>query len=188
MRFFSDNAAPVHPAVLRAIAAADELDTAYDGDRWSKRLDARFSDLFGREVAALWMPTGTVANAIALATICQPYGGVICHIEAHIQNDECGAPEFYTHGAKLLLAEGDDAGTLARELFPDADADGDADADADTLGAAVALTLTLGSDVAPMPRSVASSRLSSATWAPRASAASRRWFVSWLAALIATTR
>ena len=83
-------------------------------------------------------------------------------------------------------AEGDDAGTLARELFPDADADGDADADADTLGAAVALTL--GSDVAPMPRSVASSRLSSATWAPRASAASRRWFVSWLAALIATTR
>ena len=88
--------------------------------------------------------------------------------------------------AGLLLAEGDDAEALALAFFPDADAHGDAGADADTLGAAVALTL--GSDVAPMPRSVASSRLSSATWAPRASAASRRWFVSWLAALIATTR
>ncbi|MFW2853223.1 threonine aldolase family protein [Sphingomonas sp. TX0543] len=109
MHFFSDNVAPVHPAVFAAMQAADAIDSGYDGDRLSKALDARFSDLFGREVAALWMPTGTVANAIALATICQPYGGVICHSEAHIQNDECGAPEFFTHGAKLLLASGADA-------------------------------------------------------------------------------
>lgn len=109
MHFFSDNVAPVHPAVFAAMQAADAIDSGYDGDRLSKALDARFSDLFGREVAALWMPTGTVANAIGLATICQPYGGVICHSEAHIQNDECGAPEFFTHGAKLLLASGADA-------------------------------------------------------------------------------
>ncbi|QKR98421.1 low specificity L-threonine aldolase [Sphingomonas sp. CL5.1] len=109
MQFFSDNVAPVHPAVFAAMQAADAVDSGYDGDRLSKALDARFSALFGREAVALWLPTGTVANAIALATICPPYGGVICHHEAHIQNDECGAPEFYTHGAKLLLAGGADA-------------------------------------------------------------------------------
>jgi threonine aldolase len=109
MRFFSDNAAPVHPAVLRAITAADTLDTAYDGDRWSRRLDERFSDLFETEVRALWVPSGTAANCLALAALCPPHGAILCHRDAHIQNDECGAPEFYTHGAKLLLADGDGA-------------------------------------------------------------------------------
>lgn len=115
MRFFSDNAAPVHPAVMAAIAAADELDTAYDGDRWSRQLDARLSDLFETEVTALWVPSGTAANCLALAAMCPPHGSVVCHCDAHIQNDECGAPEFYTHGAKLLLAEGEGA-----KLTPDA--------------------------------------------------------------------
>lgn len=109
MHFFSDNVAPVHPAVFAAMQAADAVDVGYDGDRLSRALDARFSALFGREAAVLWMPTGTAANAIALAALCPPYGGVICHSEAHIQNDECGAPEFYTHGAKLLIAGGEDA-------------------------------------------------------------------------------
>ena len=118
MRFFSDNAASVHPSVFAAMAAADALDTAYDGDRWSKSLDARFADLFEHEVRVLWVPTGTAANALALAALCPPYGGVICHRDAHIQNDECGAPEFYTHGAKLMLADGEgaklDPGGIAR--------------------------------------------------------------------------
>ena len=109
MRFFSDNAAPVHPRVMEAMAAANSLDTAYDGDAWSKRLDARFSELFEREVRALWVPSGTAANCLALAALCPPYGGVVCHRDAHIQNDECGAPEFYTHGAKLMLADGEGA-------------------------------------------------------------------------------
>ncbi|SOB79637.1 L-threonine aldolase [Sphingomonas guangdongensis] len=109
MRFFSDNAAPVHPAVLDALAAANTLDTAYDGDRWSAALDRRFAELFETECRVLWVPTGTAANCLALAALCPPYGGVICHREAHIQVDEAGAPEFYTHGAKLLLAEGDGA-------------------------------------------------------------------------------
>ena len=106
MRFFSDNAAPAHPAVLEAMVAANRLDTAYDGDAWSKRLDAAFSDLFERDVRALWVSTGTAANSLALAALCPPFGGVICHRDAHIQVDECGAPEFFTGGAKLLLAEG----------------------------------------------------------------------------------
>ncbi|MBW6531531.1 low specificity L-threonine aldolase [Sphingomonas sp. RRHST34] len=107
MRFFSDNAAPVHPAVLRALADADRLDTAYDGDRWSKALDARFAALFETEsLRVLWVPSGTAANCLALAALCPPHGAVLCHRDSHIQNDECGAPEFFTHGAKLLLAEG----------------------------------------------------------------------------------
>jgi threonine aldolase len=106
MRFFSDNAAAVHPAVFRAMAEADRLDTAYDGDAWSKRLDAAFSTLFEREVAALWITTGTAANCLALAGLVQPFGGILCHREAHIQVDEAGAPEFFTGGAKLLLVDG----------------------------------------------------------------------------------
>ena len=106
MRFFSDNAAPVHPAVIAALAEANVLDTAYDGDAWSKQLDGLFSDLFETDVRALWVPSGTSANSLALAALCPPHGAIICHRDAHIQNDECGAPEFYTHGAKLLLAEG----------------------------------------------------------------------------------
>jgi len=109
MRFFSDNAAAVCPEVLAGIAAANRLDTAYDGDALSRRLDGAFSELFEREVAALWVATGTAANSLALADLCPPHGAIVCHKDAHIQNDECGAPEFYTHGAKLLLVEGEGA-------------------------------------------------------------------------------
>ena len=109
MRFFSDNAAPVHPAVMQAMADANHIDTAYDGDQWSVRLDAAFSAVFGRDVAVLWVATGTSANCLALASLVQPHQGVICHREAHIEVDECGAPGFYTAGAKLMLVEGDGA-------------------------------------------------------------------------------
>jgi threonine aldolase len=73
------------------------------------RLNHAFSGLFETEVEALWVATGTAANSLALAALCPPYGSIVCHRDAHIQNDECGAPEFYTHGAKLLLAEGEGA-------------------------------------------------------------------------------
>lgn len=115
MRFFSDNAAPACPEVFAAMAEANVQATAYDGDPWSAQLDARFSALFETDVAVLWVPTGTAANCLALTALCPPYGGVVCHREAHIQADEAGAPEFFTHGAKLLLAEGPGA-----KLTPDA--------------------------------------------------------------------
>ena len=102
MRFFSDNAAPVCPQVLAALADANTLDTAYDGDRWSAQLDERFSSLFETRVRVLWVPTGTAANALALAALCPPHGGVICHRDAHIQNDEFGATEFYSGGMKII--------------------------------------------------------------------------------------
>lgn len=109
MQFLSDNAAAVHPALWKAMAAVDAADTPYDGDAVSRELDARFSALFGRECAALWVATGTAANCLALSTMVQPHGAVICHREAHIEMDEGGAPGFYLHGAKLLLAEGEHA-------------------------------------------------------------------------------
>jgi threonine aldolase len=115
MKFFSDNAAPVHPKVMQAIADADSMDAPYDGDAWSQRLDAAFSDVFETEVTALWVSTGTAANALALAAMCPPHKGVICHNQAHIEQDECGAPGFYTHGAKLMLIDGEGA-----KVAPDA--------------------------------------------------------------------
>ena len=115
MQFLSDNAAAVHPRVWTAMQAADAPDAPYDGDALSRELDARFTALFGRECAALWVATGTAANCLALATLCPPHGGVVSHREAHIEVDEGGAPGFYLHGAKLMLAEGEGA-----KLTPDA--------------------------------------------------------------------
>jgi len=109
MRFFSDNAAAAHPAVLEALAEANRLDTAYDGDQWSARLDGAFSDLFGKPIRALWVTTGTAANCLGLAALCPPSGSILCHEFAHIEQDEAGAPGFFTGGAKLTLLSGQGA-------------------------------------------------------------------------------
>lgn len=109
MKFFSDNTAAVHPRIWEAMHAADSTDSGYDGDALSRRMDDAFSNLFGTECAALWVATGTAANCLALAAMVPPHGGVVCHREAHIEMDEGGAPGFYTHGAKLMLADGEGA-------------------------------------------------------------------------------
>ena len=106
MRFFSDNAAVAHPRVMEAIAASNRVDTAYDGDALSKRLDGAFSDLFETDVRAFWVGTGTAANCIALGALCPPYRAILCHKDAHIEVDEAGAPGFFTGGAKLVLLDG----------------------------------------------------------------------------------
>ena len=105
--FMSDNAASPCAEVLQAmLAAALAQPAGYDGDDWSQRLDGLFSALFGRPCAVLPVSTGTAANALALACLVPPWGAVACHTEAHIHVDECGAPEFFTGGAKLLLCPG----------------------------------------------------------------------------------
>ena len=96
--------------------AADAPDTPYDTDALSRELDARFSALFERDCAVLWAATGTAANCLALATMVEPHGAVICHREAHIETSEGGAPGFYLHGAKLLLAEGAGAKLTAQGI------------------------------------------------------------------------
>jgi threonine aldolase len=103
MNFASDNivggSAPVLQAILDANAGAM---TAYGNDEISTRVRARFNDIFEREVSVFFATTGTAANALALSVAVPPYGLCVCHREAHIIDDECGAPEFFMHGAKLI--------------------------------------------------------------------------------------
>lgn len=109
MNFHSDNAAGPCPEVLAAISAAAPATAAgYDGDDWSAQLDDAFGEVFGTACTVLPVVTGTAANALALAAMVPPFGAVVCHAEAHIHVDECGAPEFFTGGAKLLLVPGAD--------------------------------------------------------------------------------
>jgi threonine aldolase len=108
MNFASDNAAGIVPQVLAAIAQANEgAALAYGGDPWTERAERRLADLFEREVAVFLVATGTAANALALAHLTPPWGAVLCHEQAHIATDECGAPEFYGGGIKLVGLAGD---------------------------------------------------------------------------------
>lgn len=116
MQFLSDNAASVHPQVWRAMQAADAPDAPYDEDALSRSLDQAFADLFGRPCAVLWVASGTAANCLALSAMVPPHGAVLCHREAHIEHHEGGAPGFFTHGAKLILAEGEAAKLAPAEI------------------------------------------------------------------------
>ena len=111
MYFASDNAAPAHPRVIEAIAAANHgYSASYGNDAIMQRVTARIRDIFEAPDAAVYLvATGTTANVLSLSPYTQPWGTIFCHREAHISVDECGAPEFYTGGAKLVLLDGDNA-------------------------------------------------------------------------------
>ena len=103
MNFASDNAAGVPPGILQAIAAANEgFALGYGNDDLTRAVERRMAALFERDVAVFLVPTGTAANALALAYLTPPWGGVLCHAEAHVAIDECGAPEFFGGGLKLI--------------------------------------------------------------------------------------
>lgn len=107
MNFKSDNTAPAAPEILAALARANEgVASSYGDDRITESLKAKLSALFEKDVAVLPVATGTAANALALATLTPHYGAIFCHEGAHIHVDECGAPEFYTQGAKLVPLKG----------------------------------------------------------------------------------
>src|SRR5262249_60714772 len=108
MFFASDNAAGVAPEIPAALARADEGRVlSYGRDPWTARLERRFAEMFEREVAVFLVATGTAANALALAHLTPPWGAVLCHAEAHIAVDECGAPEFYGGGLKRAALSGE---------------------------------------------------------------------------------
>lgn len=110
MNFASDNTAGIDPAILAAIAEANTgYARGYGNDDWTKSAERRLAELFEREVAVFLVPTGTAANALALAQLCPPWGVVFCHADSHIATDECGAPEFFGHGLKLVELSGDGA-------------------------------------------------------------------------------
>lgn len=117
MNFASDNAAPVAQPILDAIAQANAgYALGYGNDDWSRTVERRLSEIFERDVAAFLVPTGTAANALALAHIAPPWGVVFCHAESHIATDECGAPEFFGGGFKLAGLPGD-AGKIAPDTL-----------------------------------------------------------------------
>ncbi|MGI5122014.1 threonine aldolase family protein [Marinactinospora thermotolerans] len=108
--FTSDNVAGAAPEILEAVvAAAGGQAPPYGADRISASARDRFDELFEREVDVLFVSTGSAANALGLAALTPPWGSVLCHHDSHINNDECGAPEFFTGGAKLVPLPGDDA-------------------------------------------------------------------------------
>jgi threonine aldolase len=111
MRFFkSDNTAAVSDEIVRALSEANRgAALAYGADAWSERLDEAFGEFFGTKVRVFAVSSGTAANSLAIATLCPPWGTVLTHAEAHIERDECGAPEFFTGGAKLSLVGGEGA-------------------------------------------------------------------------------
>tara|TARA_R110002096_G_scaffold74746_5_gene176972 strand:+ start:2719 stop:3768 length:1050 start_codon:yes stop_codon:yes gene_type:complete len=111
MSFASDNGAPAHPAVMDAMLRANTGYTSgYGAEDDMQQVQQTIRDLFEAPNAAVYLvSTGTAANALALATMTKPWETIFCHRNAHIEEDECGAPEFYTNGAKLTLVEGADA-------------------------------------------------------------------------------
>ena len=108
MDFASDNTAGIAAPVLEAISRANAgYALGYGNDALTKRVEQRFAEVFEHEVAVFLVPTGTAANALALAHLTPPWGAVLCHAESHIATDECGAPEFFGGGIKLVGLKGE---------------------------------------------------------------------------------
>jgi threonine aldolase len=107
MNFSSDNTAPVAAEILEALVRANEgFAPGYGADGWTRAVERRFAEIFEHELALFLVPTGTAANALALAHVTPPWGVVLCHAESHIVTDECGAPEFFGAGLKLAGLRG----------------------------------------------------------------------------------
>ena len=120
MNFLSDNTAPVAPDILDAIVQANEgFAAAYGDDDWTRSVEHRLAELFEHEVAVFLVPTGTAANALALSHVAPP-GAPCCVTLSHVATDECGAPEFFGGGLKLVELPGENGKitteTLKRSL------------------------------------------------------------------------
>lgn len=117
--FTSDNASGAAPEILQAILDANGGSApAYGADEWTARAERSLAGAFETDLSAFLVATGTAANALSLAALAQPWGAILCHEFAHIAADECGAPEFFSAGAKLVGLPGG-----AGKVTPDALAD-----------------------------------------------------------------
>ncbi len=117
MNFSSDNVTGVCPEIMAALAAANAgAVMPYGADEYTERLEAKFSELFETGVTVFPVATGSAANSLALSVLTPPFGAIYCHEESHVNLDECGAPEFYTGGAKLVTLKGTDCQIDPQEL------------------------------------------------------------------------
>ena len=107
MNFQSDNQSSVFPEIIDYLNTVNKHSSpAYGTDDVTKLARNLLIDLFETDLKVLFVSSGTAANSIAISSICPPYGGILCSDNAHIGGDECGAPEFYTGGAKLVTLNG----------------------------------------------------------------------------------
>jgi threonine aldolase len=105
--FASDNTAAISPEAWAALEEANaDAEASYGDDRWTQRVCGLVRDIFETDCDVFFVFNGTGANSLALAQLCRPYHSVLCHEHAHIQTDECGAPEFFSGGSKLLPTPG----------------------------------------------------------------------------------
>lgn len=108
--FASDNTAGVAPEAWSAIEQANSGYTpGYGEDKWTDKASELIRELFETDCEVFFTFNGTAANSLALASMCQSYHSIICHEYAHVEIDECGAPEFYSNGSKIVLAGGEHA-------------------------------------------------------------------------------
>lgn len=108
--FTSDNIAGTSPQVLEALARCNVgQESPYGNDEYTQNVERMLCEIFETDVSVFLVPTGSAANALCLSVLSPPWGSILCHPESHINNDECGAPEFFTNGAKLVSVEGDNA-------------------------------------------------------------------------------
>jgi len=106
-QFASDNYTGICPEAWAAMESANRgCATSYGDDPWTARAADKFRELFETPCELFFVFNGTAANSLALASLCQSYHGVICCDQAHVETDECGAPEFFSNGSKLLVAHG----------------------------------------------------------------------------------
>jgi len=117
LNFRSDNEAPAAGKILDSLLEANRRTAwSYGEDQWSNRLDGAFSELFGTQTTVIPVSTGTAANSIALACVTPPWGSVFCHRGAHILTDECGAPEFFGNGLRMVGVDGENGKMVAAHL------------------------------------------------------------------------
>ncbi|MGA3048580.1 MAG: low specificity L-threonine aldolase [Terracidiphilus sp.] len=108
-QFASDNYSGICPEAWAAMESANQGHAvAYGDDPWTARAAEAFRDLFETDLELFFVFNGTAANSLALASLCQSYHGVICGDQAHVETDECGAPEFFSNGSKLLVARSEE--------------------------------------------------------------------------------
>jgi threonine aldolase len=108
-QFASDNYAGICPEALAAMVAANQgVAFSYGDDLWTDRSCQLLRDLFATDCEVFFVFNGTAANSLSLASLCHSYHSIICHSQAHIETDECGAPEFFSNGTKILLVSGAD--------------------------------------------------------------------------------
>ena len=115
--FASDNTSCACPEVMDALVAANSgIAKSYGEDKYSVKLLQKINEIFETKVVVYPLVSGTAANALALSAITPSYGKVFCHEMSHINTDECGAPEFFTGGAKLVPIASDNGKITADAL------------------------------------------------------------------------